>query len=402
MLAARPRSDRATATLTHDMSVSKVRWGDRLHRLRRSSSMPRETNAVDPSQISRRKSDHIAIAVDGDVGFHETTTLFEQVSLVHEAIPELSAGEIDTSTELLGKRLRFPLVVAGMTGGTPKSREINAQLARIAEQRGYGFGLGSQRTMLIDPCLVDTYQVRDVAPHVLLLGNLGAVQARQTSSAEIREMLDAVGADALCLHTNPAMELVQPEGDRDFRGCLATFERLVGDLPIPVVAKETGCGISQATALRLHGAGVRHVDVSGAGGTSWVAVESIRTPGAPGSLGAVLREWGIPTAASVIMTRSVGMQTVIATGGLGSGLDVAKAIALGASAVGMARAVLRALETRGADGVVELFDAIEQQLRAVMLLVGARTLADLAGVPRVLGPDLQRWIDLGGHPSPKR
>jgi isopentenyl-diphosphate delta-isomerase len=223
--------------------------------------------------ISQRKADHIELCATGDVGFRSKTTLLEQVELVHDSLPELALDEIDLSVSILGKQLRAPLFIAGMTGGTARARDINRELAAIAEERGYGFGLGSQRAMLRGD-RDETYQVREVAPTALILGNIGAVQARELSTDAVTDLIGRVGADALCVHLNPAQEVVQPGGDRYFAGALGAIERLAEELAVPVVAKETGCGIGPRAARRLARAGVRHVDVSGAGGTSWVAVET--------------------------------------------------------------------------------------------------------------------------------
>ncbi|MCU0689919.1 MAG: type 2 isopentenyl-diphosphate Delta-isomerase [Polyangiaceae bacterium] len=345
--------------------------------------------------ISTRKADHIALAQNEDVGFRQKGTLLDEVRLVHEALPDLSLEDVDTTIEVLGKRLRAPMFIAGMTGGSPQSKDINLQLAAIAEEMGIGFGLGSQRAMLLRPELSDTYRVRAVAPSVLLLGNIGVVQARDVEISRIEALLDDVGADALCVHMNPAMEVVQPEGDRDFRGGLATFERLVSELRKPVIAKETGCGISRFTAKRLRRAGVRHVDVSGAGGTSWVGVEAKRANREERSLGELLWDWGIPTAASVAMTSEVGMQTIIATGGVATGLDIARAVAVGATAGGIARPVIKALGQGGPAEARALVERIMRELRAVMALVGARDLRALRAAPRTLGPELQTWLTRG-------
>ncbi|MBM4364236.1 MAG: type 2 isopentenyl-diphosphate Delta-isomerase, partial [Deltaproteobacteria bacterium] len=211
------------------------------------------------SDIGSRKVDHLDLATSGEVGFRRTGTLLEDVRLVHDALPELSLDEVDLSVRVLGKRLRAPLVIAAMTGGTARARRINEELAAIAEERGYGFGLGSQRAMLKDPASAESYRVRERAPSALLLGNIGGVQAAALSTAEVADLLGAVGADALCVHLNPAMEVVQPEGDRDFRGVLAALRRLSAELDVPVVAKETGCGLGPAAGRRLRAAGIRHV-----------------------------------------------------------------------------------------------------------------------------------------------
>lgn len=344
------------------------------------------------TDIGKRKADHIDLCVRGDVGFHATTTLFERVRLVHDALPDVHADAIDTSITLLGKRLRAPLVIAAMTGGTPQAGDLNRRLAAIAEQRGYGFGLGSQRAMHVDGEKSGTYSVRESAPTTLVLGNVGVVQARAMSTDEVLGLARAVGADAMCIHLNPAMEIVQPGGDRDFEGGTATLARLARELPIPVIAKETGCGLSRSVARRLASVGIRHVDVSGAGGTSWVAVETHRAEGGAKALGEAFWDWGIPTAATVAMCADAGLDTVIATGGVGRGLDVAKAIVLGASAAGIARPVLQALVNDGEAGAHRLLDGVEAELRATMLLVGARDVASLRRVPRVITGDLRDWL----------
>jgi isopentenyl-diphosphate Delta-isomerase len=344
--------------------------------------------------IEQRKADHIDLAAHGDVAFARTT-LLECVKLVHEALPELDADRIDTSVRLLGKTLRAPLFIAAMTGGIDRAMVINRELASIAEARGYGFGLGSQRAMHLDSATAVTYEVRDAAPSTLLLGNLGLVQARQMTTDEIRRLVTIVGADALCIHLNPAMEIVQAGGDRDFRQGQATLRRLVSELGVPVVVKETGCGLSRRVGERLRAAGVRYVDVSGAGGTSWVAVEMHRTQGENRALGKAFREWGIPTAASIGWMAEEGFDVVLASGGIESGVDVARAIALGADAAGIARPVLKALLSGGRQAADAFLDHIEAELRATMFLTGAGTIDALKSVPRIVVGELVGWLDHG-------
>jgi isopentenyl-diphosphate delta-isomerase len=345
------------------------------------------------TDIGKRKADHLDLATKGDVGFLKATTLFECVRLVHDALPELDYSELDTSVELFGKRLSAPLLIAGMTGGTERAERINHELAAVAEERGYAFGLGSQRAMLKNPKTLATYAVRERAPRALVFGNLGVVQAAKLETSAIDELVKLVQADAICIHLNPAMELVQREGDRDFRGGLATLERLSRELSVPVIAKETGSGISSGTAARVRKTGVRHVDVSGAGGTSWVAVEMHRAEGVARGVGETFRDWGVPTAASVALCARHGFETVIATGGIGNGLDVAKAVALGASLAGIARSSLQALESGGKAAVFALFDRIEAELKTAMLLVGAKNLAALRSAPRIVNGELAEWLD---------
>lgn len=349
------------------------------------------------ASIGQRKADHLALCATDAVAFRSKTTLFEDVRFVHDALPDLDLREIDLGTTILGKHLRAPIVIAAMTGGTDEASRVNRELSAFAEERGYGFGLGSQRAMHVRSETAASYAVRDGAPSTLVLGNVGVVQARAMSTDETLALVRAVGADALCIHLNPAMEIVQSDGDRDFRGGLDTIARLVRELPVPVVVKETGCGLSSRVGSRLRSVGVEHVDVSGAGGTSWVAVETMRADAAsdePGrALGESFWDWGIPTAASVGALAPLGFETIFATGGVATGLDVARAIALGASVAGIARPALKALTNGGRAEVTRLFDGIEAELRAVMLLTGSRDLAALRSVRRLVGSELRAWIE---------
>ncbi|MCB9666577.1 MAG: type 2 isopentenyl-diphosphate Delta-isomerase [Myxococcales bacterium] len=341
--------------------------------------------------IQSRKDEHLELCATREVGFRSRGTLLDNVRLVHQALPELHLDEVDLSVEILGKRLRAPLIIAGMTGGTPRAGRINQALATVAEACGYGFGLGSQRAMQDMGGAEISYQVRQWAPTTLILGNIGVMQARDMSSSAIQQLVGQVGADALCVHMNPAMELIQQEGDRDFSGGLSTFTRLAAELPIAVVAKETGCGISKDVALALKAAGVRAIDVSGAGGTSWVGVETLRAGEETQALGELLWDWGIPTAVSVAWCAEVGIPS-IATGGIRHGLDIAAALSLGACAVGIAGPVLKALEQGGQERVRRFLSRIEQQLRAIMLLSGVRTVAELRARPRVITGELKDWL----------
>ena len=345
--------------------------------------------------ISDRKRSHLELCQLEAVEHATKTTLLEEVDLVHDALPELAVDEVDVGTELLGKRLRAPLLITGMTGGTEEAAAINRALAQVAEEHGIAFGLGSQRAMQRSPGLAYTFEVRAHAPTTLVLANLGLVQAAALGTAEVEQLARAVGADAVCIHLNPAQELIQPGGDRDFRGGVATLARLVRELPLPVVAKETGCGLSRSVGERLLQAGVRTADVSGAGGTSWVKVEALRADAAGRALGSLFGDWGIPTAASLLWLRGLGLD-LIASGGIRTGLDVAKAIALGARVAGTALPVFRAFQSGGQRAASELIAGLVAGLRVAMVLTGSRTLEALRRSPVVLGSRLREWVLLGG------
>ncbi|MCK6555363.1 type 2 isopentenyl-diphosphate Delta-isomerase [Candidatus Binatia bacterium] len=346
--------------------------------------------------MRERKQSHLDICENEQVEYRGKTTLFEDVDLMHNSVPELALADIDLQVEFLGKRLRAPFLITGMTGGTDEAYRINRDLAAIAERCGIAFGLGSQRVMQRDPDTAWTFEVRAHAPTTVLLANIGLNQASEQSTTAVRELVERVGADALCLHLNPAQELIQPEGDRSFHNGYTTLRRLSAELPFPIIAKETGCGISRAVGEALYAAGVRTVDVSGAGGTSWVRVEALRGNDESRALGELFSSWGIPTAASLAMLRGSGL-TLIASGGLRNGLDIAKAIALGASLCGAALPIFRAYRGGGMEAAVALVDELINGLRAAMLLTGSRTLDDLRRQPLVLGARIREWMTAGDH-----
>lgn len=342
------------------------------------------------ADITQRKVEHLDLCATDDVAFRESTTLVEQVGLVHDALPELAVSDIDLATTLVGKPLRAPLVIAAMTGGADRAEAVNRALASVAEELGLGFGFGSMRPWL-EHGIRTGYLVQAEAPTVPLLANVGVVQARATPTAQLVDLIGETGCSALCVHLNPAMEVVQPEGDDNFRGGLDTIRRLVEELPVPVIVKETGCGLSRTVGQRLVSAGVRAVDTSGAGGTSWVGVETLRARAKTRRLGELFWDWGIPTAASVAQLDGLGLE-VIATGGIKDGLDVARVLALGASHAGIARRFLMAYNEGGRDGARDAAQEVLDELRVACLLTGSRTPGDLARRPLVLGPSLAAWV----------
>jgi isopentenyl-diphosphate delta-isomerase len=327
----------------------------------------------------RRKTDHIRINLEEDVEFASLTTGFEGYRLVHQALPELDLNKIDTSTQLFGKRLLTPLLISSMTGGADAAGAINRNLATAAQRRGVAMGLGSLRTGLEQPETLSTYRVREVAPDVLLFANLGAVQLNYGYAIEdCRRSVEAVEADALILHLNPLQEALQADGDWNWSGLLDKIESVCRRLPVPVVVKEVGWGISERTARWLADAGVAAIDVAGSGGTSWSEVEYHRAPTETlRTMAKAFADWGIPTADALLMAqRGAPDLPVIASGGLRTGIEAAKAIALGAVAVGMASPFLKAAAV-STEVVVNTIDQFASELRVAMFCVGAGDIAAL-------------------------
>lgn len=336
-----------------------------------------------------RKLDHISINLEQDVQAKGITTGFDQVRLIHTALPEMALKEVDTSVDFLDHRLRAPILISSMTGGIAEGHRINRNLAHAAQQLGCAMGVGSQRAAIEDADRATAYQVRDIAPDIMLLANLGAVQLNYGFDInECRRVVDMIQADALILHLNPLQEALQPEGNRDFSNLLNKISSVCDSLEVPVIVKEVGSGISTDVARQLASAGVAAIDVSGTGGTSWSAVEHHR---AGTSLGRRLSEtfagWGIPTATSLGLARQGAPETpLIASGGMKTGLDAAKAIALGASLGGFAGTLLRAAAI-GIDESLELLTALIEEVRLAMFCTGNRTIDDLRASGRlVIGP----------------
>ena len=346
-----------------------------------------------------RKRDHINLCLDlgSGVEYSRKTTWLEYVELIHEAVPELDLEEISTEARLLGRAFKLPVLIEGMTGGTPEAYEINRSLAEAAEKLGIPIELGSQRAALTDPGLEYTYKVaREAAPKAFLIGNIGAVQLAKEGVTAAEKAVEMIEADALALHLNSLQELVQPEGSAFFRGVLRAVREASEKLPVPLIAKEVGTGISGETAKALVEAGVRVIDVAGAGGTNWAKIELERSRGvAPAkfSIAEVFLEWGIPTAASVLeVSSAVEGVEVIASGGIRDGLQAAKALAIGADFVGIARPLLKPA-TQGPEAVVKNIAEIGEQLKTAMFLTGVKSVNDLKKKKRyvLLGPLLE-WI----------
>ncbi|MFC7046443.1 type 2 isopentenyl-diphosphate Delta-isomerase [Halobacteriaceae archaeon GCM10025711] len=353
------------------------------------------------SGTSDRKDDHLRIVAEEDV---ETTGAgFADVRLVHEALPELHRDAVDTTVDLLGHRLQAPILIESMTGGHPNATKINRALAKAAGETGIAMGVGSQRAGLEDAATVESFSVvRDAAPDAFVYGNIGAAQLPEYGVERVEEAVEMIDADAMAVHLNFLQEAVQPEGDVDARGVLDAIERVAADLSVPVLVKETGNGISRATAERLVDAGVDAIDVAGQGGTTWSGVEAYRAA-ASGErrgerLGTTFRAWGVPTVASTVEAAEVHPQ-VVASGGVRSGLDVAKAIALGARAGGLAKPFLRPAG-QGADAVVEVVEDLVAELRTAMFVTGSATVADLQDADVVVTGRTREWLRQRGAMDP--
>lgn len=333
-----------------------------------------------------RKADHIRINLEADVDSKGVSSGFEDYRFLHCALPELDLDQVDTSVDVLGRRLRAPILISSMTGGTEEARRINETLAEVAQAAGLAMGLGSGRVLLEHPELAGTFDVRPLAPDVLLFANIGAVQLNKGVTADdCRRLVDRLGADALMLHLNALQEAIQPEGDGCFAGLLGQIERLCRELGAPVVVKEVGWGIAPDTVRALLDAGVAAVDVAGAGGTSWSEVERHRiSDRVRARVAGAFAGWGIPTAEAIRMARRTAPGALLfASGGVRDGLDVATAIALGADVVGVAGPFLRAAAD-GPPAVAEQAAELVETLRVAMFCVGERTVADLRGTPRLL------------------
>ena len=328
--------------------------------------------------IDQRKTDHIKINLEQDVRSALTTGL-EKYRFIHEALPELDLERIDTTLNLFGKKLNSPTLVSSMTGGTSQAGTINMRLAEAAQECGVAMGVGSQRAAIEHPEQASTFQVRSIAPDILLFANIGAVQFNYGYGVDqCRKAVDMIEADALYLHLNPVQEAVQDAGDTNWVGIAKKIEEVCKQLEVPVIAKEVGWGISERTAKLLANCGVQAIDVAGAGGTSWSQVEMHRAPDEfTRQLAAAFVGWGIPTADSILNVKKATPDMIIfASGGIKDGLDIAKSIALGATLGGMAGHFLKAAAI-STENVVEAMELMKRQIEVTMFATGAGTLDEL-------------------------
>lgn len=331
------------------------------------------------AQTQRRKADHLRICLDEDVQFHQTTNGLERYRFTHCCLPELDRNEISLTTTFLGKQLGAPLLISSMTGGTEQAGMINHRLAEVAQHYRIAMGVGSQRVAVEKPEVASTFAVRSLAPDILLFANLGAVQLNYNYGLdECLRVVDLLEADALILHLNPLQECIQARGDTNFRGLLDKIHQVCSKVPVPVIAKEVGNGISAAMAEKLIAAGVRAIDVAGAGGTSWAKVESERAENAVARrLGMTFADWGLPTAECITSIRLAQPEVpLIASGGLRHGLDVAASIALGADIAGLAWPFLQAAAASEA-ALHDLVEVLIAEITTVLFCTGNASLDQL-------------------------
>lgn len=329
--------------------------------------------------IDQRKADHIKINLERDVHSGLTTGL-EHYHFIHQALPELDLKAIDLTLNLFGKKLNAPILISSMTGGTTDAQAINIRLAEAAQAAGVAMGVGSQRAGLEKPELAASFQVRKVAPDVLLFANLGAVQLNYGYGVEeCRRAVDVIQADALILHLNPLQEAVQAGGDTNFAGLAKKIETICRKLGVPVIAKEVGWGISEKSAGLLSNCGIAAIDVAGAGGTSWSQVEMHRAPDEfTRELAGTFVGWGLPTAEAIQMVKkTIPEMIVFASGGINDGLDIAKCIPLGATLGGMAGKYLKAAAV-SSERVDHLLNLTKRQIQVTMFAAGASNLGELS------------------------
>jgi len=352
-------------------------------------------------ETRKRKSDHIKISLNQNVQARKTTTGFEDIHFVHKALPEIDKQKIDLSTTVFDHKFATPLIVGAITGGTIEATKINATIAEAVEELGLGMGVGSQRAAIEDKKLEKTFTIaRKKAPTAFLIANIGGVQlVNGYGVKEVKKTIEMIDADAIAIHLNPLQEAVQPEGQTDFQGVVEKIGEIAKELDKPVIVKETGAGIAAEEAKKLEDVGVEGIDVSGAGGTSWAAVEYYRAKKRGNSfqrrLGDVFWDWGIPTAISLVEVAQTVRIPVIASGGIRNGVDVARALALGASLTSLSQPVLQAA-VKGVKETENVLSLLIEELRNVMFLVGAGSVDTLREVSLVVTGKTAEWLGVRG------
>lgn len=352
-------------------------------------------------EITRRKADHIKIALKRNVQAREVTTGFEDVHLIHRALPEIDKQKIDLSASLFNHKFAAPLIVGAMTGGTQEATKINATIAEAVERLGLGMGVGSQRAALENKRLEKTFAIaRKKAPTAFLIANIGGIQlVNGYGVKEAKRAIEMIDADALAIHLNPLQEVVQPEGQTNFSKVLSRIAEVANEIDKPIIAKETGAGIAAEDAKKLEEAGVKCIDVSGVGGTTFAAVEYYRDEKRKDDfqqvLGDVFWDWGIPTSISIVEVFQTVNVPVIASGGIRSGVDMAKALGLGASLTSLSQPILQA-SAKNVEETEKTLLRLTEELRSAMFLVGAKSICELKEKPLVITGKTAEWLQLRG------
>ena len=355
-------------------------------------------------EVKQRKIEHVTVALGQDVSAPQRAN-WNDIQFVHQALPEVDLDDIDTSVTFLGHRLRYPIFVSSLTGGHPDVLHINRNLARAAQQYGLALGVGSQRAAIVNPEVADSYSItRENAPDAFLIANIGAPQLiRQArheafSLEQVQRAIDMIGANALAIHMNSLQEAAQPEGDRRAVGVAAALKTLIAQLNLPVIAKETGAGVSREQALLLRSCGVSAIDVGGAGGSSMSAMEAARSRDRGDertmNIGLLYRDWGIATPIAVVEAGTAQLP-LISTGGVRNGLDIARALALGATLIGMGFPFLKAA-SESYEKVCELLETVIMEMKVAMQLSGAANIAQLRHVDVVVTSATREWLTLRG------
>lgn len=349
-------------------------------------------------ETGKRKVDHIRICLDQKAQTKNVTAGFEDINLVHRALPEINKEKINLSTNFLGKKFNAPLIVGAMTGGAKEAIQINASIAEAVENLGLGMGLGSQRAAIENKTLEETYSIaRKKAPRAFLIANIGGVQlVHGYGVKEVKRIVEMIDANAVAIHLNALQEAVQPEGQTNFKGVLSKIAEITEAIDVPVIVKETGAGISAEDAIALEKCGVKAIDIGGLGGTSFAAVEYYRsTKQKDVYLGEAFWDWGIPTAVSLIETSQSIKLPFIASGGIRNGHDIAKALGLGASLASISQPILQTA-VKGVQQTQEKLDCLIEELRNVMFLVGAQEINDLTKIPIVVTGKTSQWLQARG------
>lgn len=330
------------------------------------------------NNTSKRKDEHIQIFLTNNVSYRKSNG-FEKYQFIHDATTEVKIEEINLSTTFLGKEISFPIIISSMTGGTNRAGKLNEKLAKAAQKLNIAIGVGSQRASMESQKFINSYKVmREIAHSIPIMSNIGAAQIVKLKNFDLlRNIIDDIAADGLIIHLNPLQELIQKEGDTNFTGLLNRISEIKKKLPLPIIVKEVGSGINQTSARRLLDSGVDVIDVAGAGGTSWAAVELLRNPNSENDY---FREWGLRTSyciGEISKLKSEYQFKLVSSGGIENFVDITKSLALGADLVGSARSILKAVETDGVIGVIDLINSWVIGMKKIMFLTGSRTLEEL-------------------------